>query len=97
MLPKTRKLSFTEFYRIVFLKNFAKLLAKLGIKLTIQRQSHKMVKHTQTIRWQIPDELFECVFDHFVGLALKRLSDSKRELLIIRFYMFRIKNCSSST
>ena len=24
-----------------------------------KRQSHKMVKHTQTIRWQIADELFE--------------------------------------
>ena len=22
---------------------------------------HKMVKHTQNIRWQIADELFECV------------------------------------
>ena len=30
-----------------------------------------MVKHTQTIRWQIADEL--SVFDHFVGLALKGL------------------------
>ena len=28
-----------------------------------------MGKHTQTIRRQIADELFE--FDHFVGLALK--------------------------
>ena len=35
------------------------------------RQSHKMVKHTQTIRRRIADELFEC--DHFVGLALKEL------------------------
>ena len=25
-------------------------------------QSHKMVKHTQTIRRQIADELFECVW-----------------------------------
>ena len=31
-----------------------------------------MVKHTQTIRRQIADELFEVV-DHFVGLALKEL------------------------
>ena len=31
-----------------------------------------MVKHTQTIRPQIVDELFEC--DHFVGLALKGLT-----------------------
>ena len=27
-----------------------------------QRQSHKMTKHTQTIRRQIGDELFECVW-----------------------------------
>ena len=32
-----------------------------------------MVKHTQTIRPQIADELFECVCDHFVGLAFKGL------------------------
>ena len=30
-----------------------------------------MAKHTQTIRWQIADEL--SVFDHFVKLALKGL------------------------
>ena len=28
----------------------------------IKRQSHKKAKHTQTIRRQIPDELFECVW-----------------------------------
>ena len=33
-------------------------------------QSHKMVKHTQTIRRQFPDKLFEC-FDHFMGMVLK--------------------------
>ena len=27
-----------------------------------KRQSHKMVKHTQTIRRQFADELFECVW-----------------------------------
>ena len=27
-----------------------------------KRQFHKMVKHTQTILWQFPDELFECVW-----------------------------------
>ena len=26
-----------------------------------KRQSHKMVKHTQTIHWEIADELFECL------------------------------------
>ena len=33
---------------------------------SFKRQSHKMVKHTQTIRQQ-------SVFDHFVKLALKGL------------------------
>ena len=28
----------------------------------IKRQFHKMVKHTQTIRREISDELFECVW-----------------------------------
>ena len=32
-----------------------------------------MVKHTQTIRRQIADELVEC--DNFVGLALKELRE----------------------
>ena len=32
-----------------------------------------MVKHTQTIRWQIADELFDCV-RHFVRLAFKGLT-----------------------
>ena len=27
-----------------------------------KRQSNKIVKHTQTIRRQFPDELFECVW-----------------------------------
>ena len=31
-----------------------------------------MVKHTQTIRWQIADDCLN-VFDHFVGLAPKGL------------------------
>ena len=30
-----------------------------------------MVKHTQTISWQIADEFFKC--DYFVELALKGL------------------------
>ena len=29
--------------------------------LPFMRQPHKMVKHSQTIRRQIADELFECV------------------------------------
>ena len=34
---------------------------------------HKMVKHTQAIRWQQPTNCLS-VFDHFVGLALKGLN-----------------------
>ena len=30
-----------------------------------KRQFHKMVKHTQTIRRQIADELFECVWQYY--------------------------------
>ena len=40
--------------------------------LIFKCQPHKVVKHTQTIRRQITDELF--VFDHFVGLTLKGLN-----------------------
>ena len=31
-------------------------------------QHHKMVKHIQTIRWQIAEELFECVWS-FCGVG----------------------------
>ena len=33
-----------------------------------------MVKHTQTIRWQIADELFECVWP-FCEISAKRVKD----------------------
>ena len=32
------------------------------VPLPFKRQSHKMVKHTQAIRGQFTDELFECVW-----------------------------------
>ena len=38
-----------------------------------KRQYHKMVKHTQTIRWQIADELFECVWP-FCGIGAERVN-----------------------
>ena len=38
-----------------------------------------MVKHAQTIRRQIADELFVWVFDDFVGLALKGLTTFKQQ------------------
>ena len=37
-----------------------------------------MVKHTQTFRWQQATNC-DSVYDHFVGLTLKRLSDKKKE------------------
>ena len=46
------------------------------VLLTPQRQLQKMVKHTQTICWQQPTN-FLSVFDHFVGLARKGLTDQK--------------------
>ena len=39
-----------------------------------KRQPHKMVKHTHTIRRLLPTICLD-VFDHFVGLALKGLTD----------------------
>ena len=39
------------------------------------RQPHKMVKHSQTIRRQQTTNCL-CVFDHFVGLALKELTET---------------------
>ena len=42
------------------------------LNLPFKRQSHKMVKHTQTIRRQIADELFECVWP-FCETGTKRV------------------------
>ena len=39
-----------------------------------KRQSHRMVKHTQTTLQEIANEFFECVFN-FVGLALEGLNN----------------------
>ena len=38
-------------------------------------QSHKMVKHTQTIRWEIAYELCECV-SPFCEIGTKRVKES---------------------
>ena len=40
------------------------------------RQSHKMVKYTQTIRQQQPTNCLS-IFEHFVGLALKGFMSKK--------------------
>ena len=39
-----------------------------------------MVKHTQTIRRQIPYELFECVWP-FCGVVLKGLSEAYSQVI----------------
>ena len=41
--------------------------------LTFKLQPHKMVKHTQIIRRQQPNNCLS-VFDHYLGLALKGLT-----------------------
>ena len=68
----------------------------MGIKLNIQHQvhrmflkaytfksqPHRMVKCTQTIRWQLPTNCLS-VFDHFVRLVLKGLKDHIEQLTVI--------------
>ena len=44
----------------------------LSLLTLFKRQTHKMVKHTQTIRRQQPANCLS-VSDHFVGLAFKEL------------------------
>ena len=63
------------------ISNWSMLLPVLGLKwnifnisilslakLAFKCQFHKMVKHTQTIDWQIANELFECVWP-FCGIG----------------------------
>ena len=54
-----------------------------------KRQHHRMVKHTQTICLQKPTNCVS-VFDHFVGLKLKRLRTFNGQ-------SFRINKSSSSS
>ena len=51
---------------------------------SLTRQPHKIVKHTQTICWEIADELSE--FDHFVGLGL---NDTHREKLVLCWIQYK--------
>ena len=50
-----------------------------------------MVKHTQIIRPQQPTNCMS-VFDHFVGLTLKRLTNLKYSVLQIHFLDFAYSN-----
>ena len=58
----------------VILPPTSKRTPKEPTQIRVKRQSHKMVKRTQTIRRQFADE-FLSVFDHFVKLALKGLTE----------------------
>ena len=44
----------------------------LSLVKPLNHQPHKMIKHTQTIRWQKPTDCLS-VFDDFAGLTLKEL------------------------
>ena len=50
-------------------------------EVTFKPQSHKMVKHAQTIRRQKPTNCLS-VFDHFVELALKVLKNNAKTPLL---------------
>ena len=56
---------------ISFSKNKANLFPKL--ESTLYTPTHNITKHTQTIRRLLPKKCLS-VFDDFVGLALKGLS-----------------------
>ena len=45
-------------------------------------QPHKMIKHTQTIHQQIANK-FLSAFDHFVGLARKKLIRNTELLVFV--------------
>ena len=55
-----------------------------------------MVKHIQTIRWQQPANCLS-VFEHFVGLALKRLISSVKltNSILLKNYYKVISGCIS--
>ena len=45
---------------IIVLNILTKLPAEVNLR-PCKHQPHKIVKHSQPIRWQFADELFECV------------------------------------
>ena len=59
---------------VFFFKYYIATLQPHFFIRSFKHQPHKMVKHTQTIRRLLPTNCLN-VFDHFVGLALKGLSN----------------------
>ena len=66
-----------------YLVSIGALLLALWFIKAFKRQPHKIVKHAQTIRRQIADELLN-VFDHFAGLTLKGLKRDHYHLYLQR-------------
>ena len=86
---------------IQFLSNFklvsSRASSMIDIKdlvegLTLQSQTHKMVKHTQTIHWLLPTNYLS-VFKHFVESAFKGLN---RGCLPFDQYRISYNNCWAS-
>ena len=75
---------------------------KKKLSLPLKYQSHKIVKHTQTICRQIANKLFECVWP-FVILVLKGLTEEQKEANQVkererkRLYRERKKSLKSQT
>ena len=58
-----------QIYTDVFRVHTNRPIARNGLVFNpFKRQFHKMVKHAQTIRQQIADEMFECVWQ-FCGIG----------------------------
>ena len=62
-------------------------IAKISLQCILKHQSHKMVKHSQTIR-QLLTTNFLDVFDHLVGLVRKGLN-KKFHLRISKHFLFK--------
>ena len=60
----TKKIELNSNKPILITENFMQLVTNVINSC----QLHKMVKHTQTIRWQYAHELFECVWT-FCGVG----------------------------
>ena len=65
---------FVNEFKYVFNCKILRGRRQISLKLTLEAPVQKMVKLTQAIRRLLPTNCLS-VFDHFVGLALKGLSE----------------------
>ena len=66
-----------------------------------KRQSHKMIKHTQTIRWLLPKNCLSVVFEHWVfehlkGQAFGRLNRYEGVIIKDKFWIHVFLSAHSS-